>query len=176
MSIHSTMAGSESAPETRLELYVRSLLPRGSRGRQETTLRRLKELEASGAVDEVGVVVWGRGLDVSPDALRTDAGERIRQRVGAFQEWAHDQGFSLRTCFSSRQIRSDITGEEYDALLFPSMALAAFREDAVEFVAPSTDGDAVYTVTDLLEAFETADPDDGAAADLRRLAPTGTGG
>lgn len=169
------MAGSEPAPETRLELYVRSLLPRGCQGRQETTLRRLEELEASGAVDDVGVVVWGRGLDVSTDAPRTDAGEEIHRRVDAFQEWASDQGLSLRTCFSSRQVSSDITGEEYDALLFPSMALAAFREGAVEFVAPCTDGDAVCTVTDLLEAFERGEPD-GTTDDLRRLAPTGTRG
>lgn len=161
------MSESESTPETRLELCVRSLLPRGCRGRQEATLERLGRLEASGAVDDVDVVVWGRGLDVSSDATWAGAGRDIRDRVDAFNEWARERGFSLRTCFSSRRVRSELVDEEYEALLFPAMALAAFRDDAVAFVAPCTDGETTYTVGDLLDAIE------GRVADESSGSPVG---
>lgn len=152
------MPESDSTPEVRLELCVRSLLPRGSRGSQEATIERLRRLESRGAVDEVDVVVWGRGLETTSAASRTGAGREIRERVDAFYEWASERGYSLRTCFSSREVRSEIVDEEYEALVFPAMVLAAFRDDAVAFVAPCTDGETAYTVADLLDALDREAP------------------
>lgn len=164
----------ESDSTTGLELYVRSLLPRGSRERQETTIRRLRALEDAGAVDRTGVVVWGRGLDTSSAALRTEAGRELQDHVDAFYAWAREHGLSLRTCFSSRRVASRITDDEYDALVFPAMALAAFRDDAVTFVAPCTDGETVYTVTDLLDALEGSGTIEEGREDLLSLPAGGT--
>lgn len=153
------MSDGESPPQIRLELYVRSLLPRGACESQEAIVDRLQELADEGAVDAVDVTVWGRGIATST-AAATEVGRELQQRVEQFTGWAGERGLTLRPRFERRSVSSRLTDESYDAIYFPAMAVAAFRNDDLAFVAPSADGTTVYTVEDVLAAFERGiDPD-----------------
>lgn len=169
------MSDGESPPQIRLELYVRSLLPRGACECQEAVVGRLKELVDDGVVDAFEVTVWGRGIAPST-ATETAAGRDLQRRVEQFSEWARERGLTLRPRFERRPVRSRITDESYDAILFPAMAVAVFRDEDLAFVAPCADGTTVYTVEDVLDALEHgADPDrlpvEGSARTVRERAP-----
>lgn len=171
------MSDGESPPEIRLELYVRSLLPRGACESQEAIVERLRALSDEDVVDAVDVTVWGRGVAAST-AAETEIGRELLARVEQFSEWARERGLTLRPRFERRAVRSRLTGESYDAIYFPAMAVAAFRDDDLAFVAPCADGTTVYTVADALDAFEHGiDPDrlpaEGSTRTVRETAPDG---
>lgn len=176
------MSDGEQPPETRLELYVRSLLPRGACACQEAVVDRLQELAEDGAIDAFEVTVWGRGLAPST-AAATDAGRELLGRIERFSGWARERGLTLRPRFERRTVRSDLTDETYDAVLFPAMAVAVFRDDDLAFVAPCADGTTVYTVADVLDAVEDgafeagADrvPDEGSDRTVREAAASDGG-
>lgn len=162
----------DGQPEIRLELYVRSLVPRGGCEHQEAVIDRLRGLADDGVVDHFEVTVWGRGI--GPAATATDTGRELQDLVEAFSEWASDHGMTLRPRFEPRPVRSRLTGEEYDAVYFPAMALAAFRGEDLSFVAPCADGTTTYTVRDVLEAFETTAGDGQEQVDPEHLTVEGS--
>lgn len=158
------MSDGQPNQEIRLELFVRSLLPRGTCDSQQAVLGRLEDLSDDDAIDAFEVTVWGRGISPTTAAAETDAGRELQRLVDAFSEWARERGLTLRPRFERRPVRSRITGEEYDAILFPAMALAAYRGGDLSFVAPCADGTTMYTVEDVLEVVrndgvDRLDPD-----------------
>lgn len=140
-----------------VELYVRSLSPRECRGRQAAVVSRLARLEVDGQVDDHTVDVWGRQLAVE-DAHRTASGRRIRDRIEAFRAWADTHGRSVDPHFPVETVSSELLGEEYSRITFPTMALAEYEDGNLRFVSPCTDdGGVVCTVADRLAALESAE-------------------
>jgi len=140
-----------------LELYVRSLSPGGFLEQQHGVVERLERLEADDVIDDYSVDVWGRGL-ADPEAARTGVGQWIHDRIGEFREWAEGEGMCLDSFFPVEAVRSDITGEEYTRVRFPTVTLAEYDGDDLRFVSPCSDGETVHTVTDRLDAI-TGVPD-----------------
>lgn len=162
------MSDGQTAPEIHLELYVRSLVPRGACECQRTVLRRLQGLADDGAIDSFEVTVWGRGIRPST-AAQTATGKELQQLVESFAEWAQERGLTLRPRFERRSVRSRMADETYDAIYFPAMALAVFQDGDLAFVAPCADGTTVYTVGDVIDAFEVGGADGVDRLDPARL-------
>lgn len=137
-----------------VELYVRSLSASGAQVPQESAIERLSRLEREGCVEEHTVHVWGKRICPDAAAAETDTGEFVLERIETFEEWAEREGMSVGSFFDTHEVDSSITGESYSAITVPTMTLAAFRDDRVEWVAPCTDGETVYTVDDGLDALE----------------------
>lgn len=140
--------------EVRVELYVRSLLPRGAHERQERVIERLERLEAEEAVASFEVEVWGDRVGPSTAAARTSAGRTARGRLETFVEWAQANDRSLRPCFETHAVASEFTETAYTAIEFPLMTLVEYERDDIRHVAPCTDGTTTYTVSDRLRELE----------------------
>jgi len=156
----------------RVELHVRSLAPRAGKRRQNSVIDRLEDLESEGYVDEWTVDVWGRQVGLSAAAARTDAGQFVLERVAAFRDWADDTGRSVASFFETRHVDSGITGEQYTALVLPSLTLAEYRDGDLAYVAPCSDGDEVTTVTDRLDVLAASSSTVSRPADERRPVST----
>jgi len=148
-----TMTSERHQSRVRVELHVRSLAPRAGKRQQERVIDRLDRLESAGHVDELSVDVWGRQVELSSAAARTDAGRFVLDRVDAFREWAAETGRSVESFFRTRRVESTITDESYAALVLPSLTLAEYRDGDLAHVAPCTDGDEVTTVADRLDVL-----------------------
>lgn len=140
---------------TRLELFVRSLCPEGCKPQQETLVDWLDELESRGVIDEYEVYVWGKRVALSAER-GTEAAERALSTYRMFTEWAEENGRSVRSFFQEESVESDLTGESYRAVVFPTVILAEYVDGELLFVAPSTDGERICTPIDRLEEL---DPD-----------------
>lgn len=134
-------------------LYVRSLAPSECRPQQIAIIRRLKQLEASGAINDYSVEVWGSQL-TEYEADLTESGDRIRDRIEDFRAWAADHDVSIESFFPIRTVASEFTDEEYTRIQFPVLTLAESGDDSLRFVTPCTDGESVYTVVDHLDLLE----------------------
>lgn len=141
-----------------VELYVRSLAPASSHSCQESVLERLEWLASRGHVADFEVHVWGSRFDPSGASARTVAGRFVRERLATFTEWADRNGLSIRTFFDERPVRSSVTGEDYTAVVLPTMTLAEYVDGELEFVAPCSDGETVHTVEDRLAELTPEEP------------------
>lgn len=141
----------------RAELHVRSLAPRAAQRQQERVIERLDRLESAGRIDEATVDVWGRQVSLSSAAARTDAGRYVLDRVESFREWADETGRSVESFFETRRVASEITDEEYVALVLPSLTLAEYRDGDLAYVAPCSDGDEVTTVPDRIDVLSASE-------------------
>lgn len=130
--------GSTAEGETYVELYVRSLSPRGANGRQVDAMERLEELFQSGALSEYDVHVCGERLPATPAETRTEFGTYLLNRIAVFEQWAWHNNLSLDSTFERRHVESTVTDETYSEIVMPTVALAEYRGDALRFVAPAT--------------------------------------
>lgn len=131
-------------------MYVRSLSPAGN-PRQQELVDRLDGLAADGVIDECAVHVVGD--EVCPEtATATDSGRFICERIDQFRDWADRNDVSLESCFEHTTVRSRITGEEYETIRVPTLALAEFDDSGdLQFVAPCDDGETRYTPASRLD-------------------------
>lgn len=145
---------SSPSPDRTFELHVRSLSPSGTRAQQGTVIERLERLDNEDMIDEFTVHVWGKQLDLSTAAARTDAGQFVSNRVAAFEDWARQNDLRINHFFERREIQSGILAEVHTVLTLPVMALAEVRDGEVQCMAPCVDGEIVYSVIDWLDALE----------------------
>lgn len=148
----------ESPPDT-IEAYVRSLSPEGS-PQQGPIFERLNRLSGEGLIDYWTVHVVGD--TVCPDtAASTQPGQFICNRIQQFTEWADEQEVSFGRYFERRTVSSELTGEEYETMVLPTVTLAEFDEDdSLRFVSPCFDGETQRTPMDRLEQLLAGDAED----------------
>lgn len=144
---------SPQSTETRLELFVRSLCPEGCKPQQEMLVEWLDDLESRDVIDGYDVHVWGKRVDLSAET-RTAPAERALSTYRTFTEWADRNGRSVRSFFNEQSVESDLTGESYRAVVFPTVTLAEYADGDLLFVAPSSDGEHICTPTDRLEELD----------------------
>lgn len=143
----------DPTPRRTLELFVRSLASADANPKQAAALDRVGRLADAGVVADYSVYVVGR--EVCPEAARaTEPGRFICDRILAFREWAARNGLSVDAIVEPRRVRSELTGEEYQTIVFPTVVVAAFEGDSLRGVAPCTDGETHYAVGDLLDVLE----------------------
>jgi len=138
----------------RVELFVRSLSPAPTRSPVDDHLRRLRTLAGGERVADLSVDVWGREVGLSTTAARTDAGERVLDRVAAFREWAGQRGVTLEPFFETREVGAGLTGEPHTALVLPVCCLAEYEDNDLVHVAPYATEMAVHSVSDRIRALE----------------------
>lgn len=136
-----------------VELFVRSLTPRATRGRLEELIEHLETLETRGRVQAFEVHVWGSRIDRTSAAARTEVGQFVTERVEAFSEWACETDHSLGSFFEEEPVESAITDEEYTVTTLPTATLAEYVDGDLSFVAPCSDGESMYTIEDRLDAL-----------------------
>lgn len=151
------MQGSTQPDDTRAELYVRSLLPDGHTRQQAGVIDRLEALTDGDELTDVTVHVVGRQIPSTPAEARTDMGLFALNRVSVFQEWAKRNDCSLEPAFRVRTVDSEISDEQYRALVFPVQLLAEYRGAQLTCVSPHTAGGETVTVTDHVEMLERED-------------------
>lgn len=138
----------------RLELLVRTLgPPMGTHHRQRTILDRLESLDHRDAVESVRVRVWGDSICLSACCSTHPDVSAVRDRVEQFLAWgAETPGVSVP--FDRRRVDSSVTGERFEVLDLPTVALAVTTDATLECFLPAQfDGDS-WTVERYLEWFE----------------------
>lgn len=147
----------------RVELYVRSLAPTTGRERQETVIRRLRDLVEAGAVDGFELVVTGQCICPDSAAAETDIGRFLLERLRTFEEWAEEEGAALDPCYRRRDETPVYTGERYTGISVPNLAMAEFSDGDLSFLTPCRVDGRRVTVEERLEAISDA----GSGADER---------
>lgn len=148
------MQSATTSDPIRLELYVRTLTPPGARSRQETIVDRLQRFDQDDLVEDVHVHVWGRQIDPTTNAADTEQGQFILNRIAEFQQWALANNTTLESFYETREQSSSITGSEHTTLVLPKMGLAEYHGSELQQVAPCTEPDGVYSITDHLADIE----------------------
>lgn len=139
----------------RVELLVRSLSPRESRGRIECIVDRLDDLVEAGTLADYQVVLTGAELPAMPADAVTDYGRYLLGRIAVFRRWVTATDHSFGSLFERRTVRSSITGEEHDALLLPTVVMAEYEGGALRFVSPCGEGADHVSVDDRLGTLAT---------------------
>lgn len=137
------MHRNEFIPAT-VEVFVRSLSPDGS-PEQRPIFDQLNHLSREGVIDYWTVHVVGE--KVCPDTAKaTEPGQFICARIHQFKEWAERNSMSFGRFFEQRSVSSEMTGEAYETMVLPSLALAEFDEqETLRFVSPCIDGETQHT-------------------------------
>lgn len=141
----------ESRSVVHVELYVRSLAPRGLRDRQAVVVDALEKLADREAISEYTVHVCGEALPATPAETVTDFGTYLLNRVAVFQKWADENDYSLGSLFEHRTVNSTLLGETRERVVLPVMALAEYKGPDLRFVAPCRTTDGHVTVQERLD-------------------------
>lgn len=152
----------------RLELFVRSLSPRGGRRRIEETVDRIARLEKTAAVSEYNVLITGKQFPATRADTVTETGVTLRNRVSRFTDWAEENGCSLDGLIQYNSVYSEYTGETHETIVMPTMAMAEFDGRKLQFVAPCRMGDERVTIESRLDALASrvVDGDDDVELDV----------
>lgn len=150
---NTTVAGPGRAHdgERRVELWVRAPSVWADGGRAGL-VRRLERLEAAGWLNDFAVRTWGPAVDTTRP--RTSHDVVVRNRVASFREWARRTGRALPGFETVRTSGEGRMGPEHDVVRPPAVTLAAYRDGAVEWVAPVADGAGLHTTADWVAAAE----------------------
>jgi hypothetical protein len=138
----------------RVELYVRSLSFDGARNNQKQAIETLRCLAVDNDIDALTVTVWGTEISLSSTARETDTGAVVLDRLAEFKEWASDRDVSVAQFFETREVWSRVTGEEYTAVVLPTICMAEYHDDDLQYVTPNVDGENTTTVIDRITELE----------------------
>jgi len=142
----------------RVELYVRSLAPAGTRETQDAIVEQLHALERTGIVDDVDLTVWGNAVCLDGASVTLGVGSYIADRVRAFHDWCEERRATVDPYFTWSAVDSSLTGESYYRVVPPNRCLAIYVGDRLADVYPRTvDGDP-QSLEDGLRALEREEP------------------
>jgi hypothetical protein len=141
------------ASDVTIELYTRSLANPGVMPQQGAVISRLARLEEQNHIADFTVHIWPKRIAHDAVTAKTDPGAAILHQITRFREWTQGKGYSLPS-FTTDDADSPLTGEEYATTALPSVTLAEYQGDTLWFVAPWTDGETQYSVSDRLDSLE----------------------
>lgn len=140
--------------QRRVTLYVRSLAPEGTGDEQVAVVNRLEHLDEQDGIGEFSVSVWGHAVTKDSPLASTDAGERVLDRVAAFEEWAADAGVSLDRFIQREQVHSQLRETTQTVIRFPAMTVAEYVDGELVSVTPHETDTGVVSVQDRLDTLE----------------------
>ncbi|WP_328765762.1 HTH domain-containing protein [Haloarcula nitratireducens] len=117
-------------------------------GPRTTVIDRLGSLRTAEVIDDFSVTTWPEEIVVSG---RTNHSELL-DIVEEFEEWASENGLTLRPPFETRTA-SLLVGESEEVLTTPMMLAAAYDGDDLVGVYPCTDGERTRTIGEFLDAL-----------------------
>lgn len=138
------------------ELRVRSPPSTGDPEVRGDVTARLDELETDGTIDRYDVLGWGREYRPT-SAPQIELGRTFHERLVELDEWAACTGLSVAPFFRMRTGRSGRSGRDDVAqatLVHPPLVLAEYVDTELRHISPCTDGQAIYSVDDHLDAVE----------------------
>lgn len=139
---------------TRVELYVRSLAPSGTRSTQEAIVNRLLDLERNGTLDEIDLTVWGNAVCLDGASARVGVGSRVADKIRDFYGWCEDKRASLDPFFTRSSVDSSITGDSFDRVVPPHRCLAIYVGDELQKLYPCMVDGNVRSLEDGLRMLE----------------------
>lgn len=148
-------------PDVTLELYVRSLAPRGDGGRLDDHLADLCRLAAAGVADHE-VRVWGDAVPVGGPAADTAPAAEALDAVETFAAWADREGAEFPASSATRGTLADGSRSVVEV---PGMALAEYRDGELARVTPVVREDRVETVADHVASLRPRSGRDAVAGD-----------
>jgi hypothetical protein len=116
-------------------------------------VRRLRAAVDSGRLRGFDVFLCGECVCPRAATAETDPGERLLDRYDAFRAWADETGREL-VGFERRDTTSTLMGTTVTGIVFPRLTLAEYRDGALRFVAPSSDGIEQTGVADRTDEYE----------------------
>jgi hypothetical protein len=135
----------------RLDLYLRSLAPRGGSDRSRRVLDSVEALAANDVVDDVRVSVWGDRLCLDDAFATTEPGRMMLDTVERIQEWGGDDEASARSYFQEREVHNSITGAEYTVVVPPEMCLCIHLDTQLSGVFPARIDGHEYSIADYID-------------------------
>lgn len=148
----------DNSTSRRVELYVRSLAPCGTRNEQDAIIERLLDLERRDAVDDVDLTVWGSAVCLDAASAQLGAGQRVAERIQEFYCWCEDRRASLEPHFTWSDVESSIAGDSYRRVVPPQRCLAIYEDDALQDVYPSSVEGRPRSVEEGLRVLEEGGP------------------
>lgn len=123
---------------------------------RSAVLARLRELDATGGIDDVTVRVWGKR--VAPPSDGTDGRDsRVQERVAEFLSWAERNGHSLEPAFRRCERSTMVSEERREAIRRPLQSLAVYEDGRLVGVFPCSTVDGTNTVSDCVRRLESGD-------------------
>lgn len=117
-------------------------------GRRAVAINRLSELGAAGTIDDFEVETWPDEVMISGSNEHSD----LLATIERFEQWAAEQGVSLRPPFELRTVGS-LVGESREVLATPMLLAVVHDDGGLAGVYPCTDGDRTWAVTELFDAL-----------------------
>lgn len=144
----------DDSTQRRVELYVRSLAPSGTRNEQDAIVERLLDLERWDVVDDVDLTVWGDAVCLDSASAQAGTGKRVAERIRDFYSWCEDRRASLDPFFAWSNVDSSISGDSFRRVVPPHCCLAIYVDDQLEEVYPSSVEGDVRSLEDGLRSLE----------------------
>lgn len=118
-------------------------------GPRTTVIDRLGTLQAEERLAGFSVEIWPEEIVVS------DPGDHdeLLDRVDRFEQWATDNGLSVRPPFETRT-KSLLVGASETVLKTPMLGAAVYEGDSLIGFFPCTDGEHTWTVSEYLTVLE----------------------
>lgn len=137
----------------RAVLRLRTLGPSGLNPPQTEVIDRLRTLTEDDPTVDLDVDVWtsSMGSRWSDDRNQFDG----RETVAEFEQWADEQGCTLRPAFDRRSATLYDEEEGGERIVTPLITLAVYDGERLRAVYPHVDGDEVRTIHDGVEALES---------------------
>jgi hypothetical protein len=152
----------------RTVVRVRTLGPSGLNPPQTEVIDRLQALTEDGPIAELDVNVWGASMGMTQDGWDP---VDTREQMAEFEQWATEQGYTLRPAFDWRAGESEGDGEaQRREIVTPLITLAIYSDDeeTLQAVYPHVDGEEVRTIHDGVETLESLAGETEQSANKRR--------
>jgi len=131
-------------------VWVRKRTASGTAGTDQL-LESLRELEASGAIDNLSVNVWSDQIQCNADKSLPGSEREVRNRIEEFQDWASEQGHDLEPAFRWCEKSTLVDEETHEVVVPPLVCLEIRVGDELLAVFPCTSDDGTQTVSNCLE-------------------------
>lgn len=157
-----------NADAVRAVVRVRTMGPSGLNPPQTEVIGRLQMLADEDSIADLDIDVWGASMGITHDGWDPAS---TRERVAEFEQWATEQGYTLRPAFDWRSGDSEADGEsQRREIVTPLVTLAIYShsEETLQAVYPHVDGEDVYTIHDGIETLESMVGDAEQSADEER--------
>lgn len=144
-----TNAALTAATSTRVDVYVRSMLPSpGAKHAQMSVIDDISSLCETGPIDRHEVHVWGEQLCLCDDCRASEAGGAFVDTIREFEDWGADHDATASPFFERTHQESSLVGDAYDGIRPPRVTAALYVDDSLQGVFPSRFAGEPYSVRD----------------------------
>jgi len=150
-----TLAAMAQTETSRVDVYIRSLLPPpGAKESQRTLIGRLAEAEDHTPVNKVTVNVWGEQLCRCEACLDTHAGRTMLRTVRDLEAWGDAYEATVSPFFEQTSQGSPLTGNDYEGIVPPRVTVALSVDGRLQGVFPCQFAGEPFSVHDFCAVLD----------------------